>query len=177
MTEDQHIQKKLRDGDRKVLEQLYLNNREDFVAFAVRYTTNREEILDVYQDAIIELSRKFEQENLQLGRGSVKTYLFGIGKFLLFRRLKNLAVVSDEQHEEEVEWIVVDEDEPSLEKRQMLQGYEQLGDQCKELLRLYYYRNLTVQEIVDRGHYKDANTVKSQKSRCMKKLKELIKRS
>ena len=52
-----------------------------------------------------------------------------------------------------------------------------ISESCRELLRLYYYRNLSINEIVERTQYKDANTVKSHKSRCMKRLKSLVSSS
>lgn len=174
MIQDQELQEKLRNGDRKVLEQLYVNWKADFIAFGLKYSHDQEDVLDIYQDAVIELSRRFEQ-GLKLEKGSVKTYLFGIGKFLLFKRVKKLSVYTSSDVSSQEEWVEVEEEISTIEQKKMEQGYQQLGEKCKEILRLYYYRNLTINEIVERGHYKDANTVKSQKSRCMKQLKELIR--
>ncbi|MEL6925658.1 MAG: hypothetical protein AAFO94_16555 [Bacteroidota bacterium] len=42
---------------------------------------------------------------------------------------------------------------------------------------MFYYRGLSIAEIVEQTDYKDANTVKAYKSRCLKKLKQLIGRS
>ncbi|MEM9936719.1 MAG: sigma-70 family RNA polymerase sigma factor, partial [Bacteroidota bacterium] len=55
------------------------------------------------------------------------------------------------------------------------QAYQQMGDKCRELLKLFYYRGFSIKEIVVETGYKDENTVKSYKSRCLKKLKETIR--
>jgi RNA polymerase sigma-70 factor (ECF subfamily) len=62
----------------------------------------------------------------------------------------------------------------STEQKLLTKHFKNLSESCQEILRLFYYRGLTVQEIVDGTHYKDRNTVKSHKSRCLKGLKEKI---
>ena len=60
-------------------------------------------------------------------------------------------------------------------EQQLLQKYfGTLGKKCQELLTLFYYRGFTIQEIMEAGGYNSENVVKSQKSRCMKTLKERI---
>ena len=59
-------------------------------------------------------------------------------------------------------------------QQQLSELLKKLSESCKALLRLYYYRNLSIKEIVEHTNYKDANTVKSHKSRCMKRLKSMV---
>ena len=50
---DQQLLQSLQSSGSQALEQLYVSYREDFIAFARKYQAAEEDILDVYQDAII----------------------------------------------------------------------------------------------------------------------------
>jgi len=69
-------------------------------------------------------------------------------------------------------------DSPELTQEQKLlyKYFKELGKKCQQVLTFFYYRGLRIEEIVQIGGYQNANTVKAQKSRCLKTLKQLIKR-
>jgi RNA polymerase sigma factor (sigma-70 family) len=50
--------------------------------------------------------------------------------------------------------------------------FKLLGEKCKEVLTLFYYRGLTIEEIAAFLNYNNKDVVKSQKSRCLKSLKD-----
>ena len=115
-------------------------------------------------------------KQLKLENSSVKTYLFGIGKNMIFTSLKKqqkLYPESSIQHE--YEEIEIEQPEETNESKLLSKAFKNLGEKCQEIIRMFYYRNLSVKEIVELSHYKDENTVKSHKSRCMKSLRELVK--
>ncbi len=69
----------------------------------------------------------------------------------------------------------MDGDESLSHEQKLLKKYfETLGEQCQKLLTMFYYRGLSIKEIIAEGGYNNANVVKSQKSRCLKTLKERI---
>jgi RNA polymerase sigma-70 factor (ECF subfamily) len=49
---------------------------------------------------------------------------------------------------------------------------EALGEPCKSILRYYYYKRFSMEAIAETMQYKNADTVKSQKVRCIKELQE-----
>lgn len=150
--------------------------KAEFLSFIKQYDVEHESAEDIYQDAVIALYQNFSTKKLSLEKSSLKTYLFGIGKNITYKHLqarnKQLSVVGELEDHQTIEF-----ETPGLNRYQqeLAKQLNNISDSCKELLRLYYYRNLTIQEIVDNSIYKDANTVKSHKSRCMKKLKSLVK--
>ncbi len=84
----------------------------------------------------------------------------------------NLHVV--DQHIPE---IALDDVRPLTQEQILLRKYfKQLGEKCQQVLTLFYYRGLNIEEIVKQAGYNNANVVKAQKSRCLKTLKQLIKR-
>ena len=170
------VQSRLRNDDKKALEEVYVMYKEAFVNYGLRFNLDREDLIDVYQDSVIAMYQNFVTKKTQLDNSSLKTYLFSIGKHKIYDRLKERkqfvgAVVVEDDYEE------VNLDENALTKEQQLlrQYFKRLGESCQHILKLFYYRSLSIKEIVQQTQYKDENTVKSHKSRCLKKLIALIK--
>ena len=171
----------LKKSDKEALKMLYTENRNPFINFARKFKVSEDDIVDAYQDAIITLSEKAFRGEIDNLKCSVKTYLFGIGKYMLFEKArKNKKRVldfplekEDYNYKEITNNFLKDEEVNTLENSLQL-GFVALGKKCKEILRLFYYRGFTIDEISDRLNYKDKNVVKSQKSRCIKQLKEKV---
>ncbi|WP_046755512.1 RNA polymerase sigma factor [Kordia jejudonensis] len=176
--EKQHVdlQTRLRSDDKKALEEVYLNYKEAFVSYGLRFRLDREDLIDVYQDSVIAMYQNFIQKQTQLDDSSLKTYLFSIGKHKIYDRLRERKqLVGAVEQEDDYEEIVFTETVLSEEQQQLRKYFGHLGESCQHILRLFYYRGLSIKEIVSQTHYKDENTVKSHKSRCLKKLITLIK--
>ncbi len=45
--------------------------------------------------------------------------------------------------------------------------FDKLGDPCHQLLDLYYYKKKSMDEIAERLDYKNTDTAKNQKYKCM----------
>jgi len=172
----------LKNSDKEALKNLYLENRNSFIGFARKFNVSENDILDAYQDAIIALTEKAHRGEIDNLKCSVKTYLFGIGKYMLFEKArKNKKRIVDFPREKEAynfQEITSNffDEEPNKFELLLQKGFASLGKKCKEVLRLFYYRGFTIDEISEKLNYKDKNVVKSQKSRCIKQLKEKIKK-
>ena len=172
----------LRTGSDKALKRVYEENRDKFLNFARRYQLGEEENIDVYQDAYIIFYDNIMQGKITELTSSVSTYLFSIGKYLIFDRMrKNKKTVSSKfpleivgENDGLIENLELKGEELSLEQRLLQTHFSTLGKQCKELLTLFYYRGYTIQDILEAGNYNNENVVKAAKSRCMKTLRERI---
>jgi len=180
MTEQQLILL-LKEADKDVLRRLYTKYRDPFIAFARKFCTNDHDILDAYQDAFIVLQEKAIKGDLDDLRCTLKTYVFGIGKNLLYNTLrkqkKKVAQMSAEQEAYDYGSIALDfleGNQLSERQIQLQKAFATLGKKCKEVLSLFYYRGYTIEEIGQRLNYENKNVVKSQKSRCLKQLKDKI---
>ncbi|MEX0274928.1 MAG: RNA polymerase sigma factor, partial [Flavobacteriaceae bacterium] len=164
----------LRQDNKNVLQEVYTEYRQAFIRFGKTYNLNEDDILDIYQEAIIAMHQNFVIKKVMLNKGTtLKTYLFGIGKNLIRNQLKKNAAKVTDHIEAEVEDEAYEGN--TLLKEKLTQGFGQLGESCREMIKLYYYRGLTPKEIASMTHYKDENTVKSLKSRCLKKLGQIVK--
>lgn len=177
---DNNLLDRLSLGDKTALEEIYRKYRAPFIQFALKYHSDRNQICDIYQDVIIALYEKSIKQKLHLSSGSLKTYLFSMGKFMLFTRLKKNATTdfidSDNDHNifdglvESFEFIAEKDPQVVL----LESAIESLGRKCQELLRLFYYEEKKLAEIQEILDYNHTDVVKSQKSRCLKSLRESI---
>ena len=171
----------LKSDDRLKLKALYNEYRASFLGFGKGFHLDEDALSDVYQEAFLALRKKAINGKLNAVKCSTKTYLFGIGKFMIYDTLKEKKL----QRPYESTMHLVAEDAPEIEldhtpvlsQEQLLlrKYFKKLGEKCQRLLTFFYYRGLSIKEIVIMGDYKDENTVKSSKSRCVKQLREIIK--
>ncbi len=166
-----------------VIKNLYYTNRASFNSFAKRYNVREDDIADIYQEAFIALRKHAISGKLYEISSSLKTYLFGIGKHLIYKKLKEYSTnksIELQLHivENDVEEIIIESVENLTREQELLRYYfKQLGKSCQKMLTLSFYRGLTNDEIAQLEKYDSQAVVRSQKSRCLKTLKELIKNS
>ncbi len=172
-----HLQSRLRSADKKALGQIYVQHKTAFLNYAVNFNISKTIATDIYQDAIIALYQSFVVNKLELEKSSIKTYLFGIGKHKIYQYLKQQKRLTNTGFNEDNSYETIDlkEDVPTLHQKQLSKHLKQISESCQTILKLFYYRGLTIDEIVEQTDYKDSATVRSHKSRCMKRLKTLFK--
>lgn len=178
---DKEAIKDLASDNQLLIKKLYHQYRAAFLGFGQRYNLGPDDLADIYQEAFIALRKHAINGKLNEVKSSMKTYLFGIGKYMIFNTLKarkaqlplsqGLQLVGEEVKE------VVLESNPGLTKEQQLlrKYFKELGEKCQQVLTLFYYRGLSINEIALKVGYENANVVKAHKSRCLKSLREKIK--
>lgn len=168
----------IKKGDNNQLAMIYREYRSEFIAWITsNYSCSRDDAKDVYQVSILALHENILNNKLQKLRSSIKTYLFAIGKnkFLEFRKTESRIT-------RDVDPAVIDLEEVSSweyeEKELKLQVTEsslgQLGDPCKSLLELYYFHGLSMDEISERLNYKNRDTTKNLKFKCLTRLRKIF---
>jgi RNA polymerase sigma factor (sigma-70 family) len=172
---DQELIRRIRDGDEEVLIHIYETNRKGFLEFAARFGIEKEDVLDIYQDSIVAFYENARNCKLDFLKSTVTTYIFAIGKYKIYGLLKKnkneipLEGISDELIVNETEEYVPDEQAKRLQI-----AFRMLGNKCREVLTMFYYEGRKLQEIQKKMNYESKDVMKSQKSRCLKKLKELV---
>ena len=179
---DNILLEKLKKGNNRAFEEVYEDNREKFLNFGYQFNLTKDDLLDIYQDAYIIL-----YENIMIGKlttlsSSISTYLISIGKYKILDRLrKNKKVVHNhflsQKTIEETTLMSFEMENESLTKNEVLlkKYFDELGEKCKAILIMFYYKKYSIKEIVAEGNYNSENVAKSQKSRCLKTLRHLCK--
>ena len=165
----------------KEIAQLYVQHRIEFLSFGKKYGLDYDDLADIYQESFIALRKHALNGNLKTVKSSLKTYLFGIGKFMIFDLLKERkkTIMYDSaihNVNDSFEMVLLKKEKFELSKEQnlLLSNFKKLGKKCQKLLTLFYLEGLTIDEIVGYTNYSNNGVVRSQKSRCIKTLKNII---
>lgn len=177
---EQHYIDALKTENHFLIKELYNANRNSFLNFAKQYYIAEIDSIDIYQDAFISLRKHAISGKLYDVKSSLKSYLFGIGKHLIYKKLKEYSLKTNfdsvlHKINDVYEEIEIETEKELTEEQQILQYYfQQLGKSCQDMLTLSFYRGLSNKEIANYKGYENENVVRSQKSRCLKTLKDLI---
>lgn len=172
---------RIKNNDQKVIGELYKLFRNEFIQFIRSrfYSLDTERIEDAYSEAFHAFYRNVQSEKLEKLTSSMKTYLFQIG---LYKAIDEMNRKKKMLGEELIDFKPEDElmqldffeenDEEVIKTRILNETVGQMNEPCCTLLRLFWYEHKRDAEIVTLTHYSSADTVKNQRSRCMKQLKE-----
>lgn len=172
----------LKNDDFKSIKELYNSFRNEFFTFSKKYNIAQEDIPDLYQESFLAIRKHAISGKLYEVNSSFKTYLFGIGKHFIFKKLnyyksKKHYEASHHNPDDYAEITAYQHNEMTEEQKLLRYYFKQLGKSCRQMLTLSFYRGLTNEEIATLEGYDSEAVVRSQKSRCLKTLKNLIKTS
>lgn len=182
MVSDEAIQseiiQRIRSGGQTELGMIYEEYRSEFLHWITKeYECSLDDGKDMYQLTILIFYDNIKQGKLEHLVSSVKTYLFGIGKNLAkdnMRKEKKFTPINQEKWLKE--YLI---DEPNLPLDETIftlakKALEKLGQPCQRLIELFYYENKNLQEIAEAMQYKNMDTAKNQKCKCMARLRKLV---
>ena len=173
--EEEEIILGIKQRDERIVEYVYLKHRRSFFLMLSSFKIDKSHMKDIYQESMLALCNNISREKYKPELANISTYIMGIGKY------KALNFIRKRKKEQEVlkDWTPIEEFEIestlSIYQQKLSQHFKSLGPKCREILRLFYYQGMTIKEIVELQGYNNENVVKSQKSRCLKHLKSLIK--
>ncbi len=169
---DQDILKSIKSGREEGLIALYKSHRQEFTSWvAGTYQVDQNLAADAFQEAILAFRQNVAFDKYQPGSGSIKTYLFAIGKNWILTYLKRRKLGKDKA--EEMAESVTPKQELSGRQLGIRDAVSKLTEPCLSIIRYFYYDGLPMEVIAQRLKYKNEKVVKSQKVRCMQKLREL----
>jgi len=169
---------RIRSGGQKELGMIYAEYREEFLGWISReYRCSADDSKDIYQMTILIFHDNIKKGKLEHLVSSVKTYLFGIGKNIAretLRREKRHVPISQERYLKEA---LIDEPSNTLDEDSLAiarSALEKLGQPCQRLIELFYYEKKSMTDITDAMGYKNPETAKNQKCKCMARLRKLF---
>jgi len=177
--DEEVIIEKIKNGDRSQLAIIYRTYRSEFIAWITsHHQCSRDEAREVYQVSILALHENILSNKLSSLHSSIKTYLFAIGKnkFFEFRKAESRFDDAVEPETIEMEELETWESEDREAKLQVAEkSLEKLGDPCKTLLELYYFHDMSMDEIADKLNYKNRDTAKNLKCKCLNRLRNIFR--
>lgn len=145
-----------------------------------RYGATDEQAKDVFQDAIIAFYQNIVSGKLTELTSTAKTYLFEIGKRKMINLLERERRITYEcephlMNGRENEDFM-NEENKAYSEEQLKEAIANLPDDCQRVLELFYFREYDMDSVAREMGYKNADTAKSKKSLCMKKLLTELKK-
>ena len=137
---------------------------------------------DLFQEAMLVLWNKARDPLFEL-TCAIGTYLFSVARRLWLKRLQQrrkspAALWDDSGFEEDTDWAaedgIVQHEEREAQFGQLETALAQLGEPCASLLRAFYTEGKSMQEIAAEAGYTGADTAKTQKYKCLTRLKKLF---
>jgi RNA polymerase sigma factor (sigma-70 family) len=133
---------------------------------------------DIYQEAIIVLYNKVKAENFELS-SKLKTFIYSVCRRLWLKRLSHMSRYATSDIKDYQEHLPVEEEvehhaERNLQFDKMQAAMEQLGEPCRTIIDDFYIKNKSMQEICERFGYTNADNAKTQKYKCLQRLKKLF---
>lgn len=171
----------LKDHDDKAFEFLYQYYFPIVEKFIVSKGGNEEDAKDIFQESLIAIWRNIKKGQYE-SQGQFKSYLIQVCKFRWFDQLKGgnkKYMVYDGETRENVvdeQGGIINFDSESDEIDAMLHWYSQLGEKCREILKLFYFENQNLKTI-GKTLEMQPSSAKNAKYRCVEKLKSIIKSS
>lgn len=139
------------------------------------YHCDENDAKDVYQSTIVSFYENVTSGRLTELKSTLKTYLFAIGKYkILELRRKQGRFSAIEDVPDVVEDAIDEPIDPALVSLAM-QSLDALGEPCKALLQEFYFHHSTMTAIVARLGYKNEDAAKSQKYKCLLRLKKIFR--
>jgi RNA polymerase sigma factor (sigma-70 family) len=167
---------RIKAGHEEDLDEIYRKYRKEFLTWITRtYHCSEEDGKDIFQSVVIIFYESIVKEKLTELTSSIKTYLFAIGKNKIqeLTRTQSKEVMIETVNENEHFYLPKGQDEGDDNFKKVEKCLETLGDPCKSILELYYYQKLTISQITEKLNYKNADTSKNLKYKCLQRLKKI----
>ena len=154
---------------------VYQSLKPGFLGIANKISQDSELISQSYHDAVIAFIEIWNKGKYDPEKGQLNTLIYTIGKNQLLKKLKKKPEQTLEL--EQVFGLACELREYKNSELQtaLSRALLELGEKCQEVIKLFYYYNYSNEAIMHRMNYENENTVKAHKSRCLRKLKELVK--
>jgi RNA polymerase sigma factor (sigma-70 family) len=171
---DTELLQGLKTGRQEAFKRLYQQFYPMVRYLVVQNSGSATEADDVFQDGLLVLVEKMRGGELQL-TASLKTYIYAVCRNLWLKRLRSKGKTTLIDFERPIE-VAVEEPEESNEPllMQLRQCLETLGDACRKVLERYYFLKMSMEEIATELGYTNADSVKTQKYKCILRLKKLM---
>lgn len=163
--------------NKEAIEKIYRDNYSMIQHMVLNNNGTADDAADIFQETMIVLFEKVRSGVFDL-QCQLKTYLYAVSRRLWLKRLQQ-AQRFQPHHAEVENTPQVEEDMEVHEKSQqdfhlMEMAMNKIGEPCKSLLDAYYQKKKNMQEIAADFGYTNADNAKTQKYKCLVRLKKIF---
>lgn len=161
----------------EALNKLYTGYFPMVLQFILNNSGGEDDAKDVYQEAIIVLYNKIKGGDFELS-SKLKTYIYSVSRRIWLKKLAQQSRKTNNLADFEDVLMVDDDVEQHEEKdkqfQKMQSALHHLGEPCKTIIQDFYINNLSMQDISEKFGYTNTDNAKTQKYKCMQRLKKIF---
>jgi RNA polymerase sigma factor (sigma-70 family) len=162
--------------DKKSIEKIYREHYSMVQSLVINNNGSPDDAADIFQELMIVLFEKAKSGTFEL-HCQLKTFIYAVCRRLWLKKLNKQQRFVTGDHIDDV--VSVDEDMEVHEKKQeefsiMEAAMSKIGEPCKSLLEAYYVQKKQMQAIAADFGYTNADNAKTQKYKCLVRLKKLF---
>lgn len=163
--------------DKGSVEQLYRQYYLMIQSMVLANAGSKDDAADLFQETIIVLYEKIKNGNFEL-QCLLKTFLYSVARRLWLKKLQQQQRYMSQPDGLEETVPVEDEMESHLKLQNdfyiMESAMSKVGEPCKSLLQAYYLQKKQMIAIAQEFGYTNADNAKTQKYKCLVRLKKLF---
>lgn len=143
------------------------------------------DIEDIFQESLMVLMKKVKNGDVTINRdGALFSYLVQIGKLTacnVIRKKRPLTpeeviTISRNLHKEDKDFEMTVTEKQQTQNEFIDRAFDSLPDTCKTIFKNFYWERKQFDEIADIIGYGSEDSVKTKKSKCMKKFVDFAKK-
>ena len=164
-------------NETSAVETIYRENYSVIQAFIVKNNGNPEDARDIFQEAMIVLFEKAKLNSFVLSC-QIKTYLYSVCRRLWLKKLQQQSRYFPSV-ELLKETVAVENEIEAHEKQTadfnlLEEALNKIGEPCKSILEAYYIQKKSMPDIAISFGYTNADNAKTQKYKCLLRLKKIF---
>ena len=176
LSDDNDIVSGIFQGRTDALEKLYKEHFPMITRLILNNGGDIDDAKDIFQEAVIILYDKISCGQFVLN-SKLKTYIYSVSRNIWLKKLAKKGVYTNvDDYEEKLQ---VEDDIEAYKERDkqfvmMENALERLGEPCHTIIKHFYIHNLSMQEICEKFGYTNTDNAKTQKYKCLQRLKKLF---
>lgn len=159
------------------LNKLYTGYFPMILQFILNNNGDEDDAKDVYQEGIIVLYNKIKGGNFELS-SKLKTYIYSVCRRIWLKKLtqqsRKTSNIADFEDVIATEDDVEQHEEKDRQFEKMQGALLHLGEPCKTIIQDFYINNLSMQDICEKFGYTNTDNAKTQKYKCLQRLKKIF---
>ncbi len=163
--------------DKGSIEQLYRQHYMMIQSLVLANAGSKDDAADLFQETVIVVYEKVKSGNFEL-QCLLKTFIFSVARRLWLKKLQQQQRYTSQSNGLEETVPVEDEVESHLKLQNdfniMESAMNRVGEPCKSLLQAFYLQKKHMNVIAQEFGYTNADNAKTQKYKCLVRLKKLF---
>lgn len=176
---EEELLEALRGGNEDAFRYLYKSHFGSVSHFIISNNGSEADAQDTFQEAMVVFYEKVRQEGFTLSC-KAGTYLYSVSRHIWLKKIRRASPLAGKINNPD-EFVEIPEDsgEEMMEEglKKMEAALVQLGEPCKSLIEDFYMNNLSMNQITEKFGYTNSDNAKTQKYKCMVRLKKLFFRT